>query len=625
VKDTLKKYWGYDSFRPLQEEIIQSVLDAKDTLALLPTGGGKSLCFQVPTMMQEGMCIVITPLVALMEDQVYNLKKKGIKAAAIHSALHPREVDILLNNCLYGDYKFLYIAPERIQSELFWARVEQMNVNLIAVDESHCVSQWGYDFRPSYFKIAALRGLKKEVPVLALTASATDKVKDDIIDKLELKDCNTFRQSFAKPNLQYVVELQQDKPKRINEILSKVPGSALVYCRNRKKTQKIATFLKTCGIDADFYHAGLSNTNRLNKQNAWIKGDIRVMVCTNAFGMGVDKADVRTVIHIDLPDAIEAYYQEAGRAGRDGKRAFAVLLFHPEDEETITEMSNKQFPDLEQVQRVYQALSNRYQIGIGVKSELGLDFDLFKFCLKYNLDPSQTHFCLKVLESEGLIQVSENVYAPSKVQITANNEELYAFQIANKAFANLIDLLVRTYEGVFDDYVKINEVLISNKTGLSQDTIEQQLGLLAKRSILKYIPQKDKPMIWFLKQRKAAKDLRYSPYFAVRQKTVNDNIAAMLKYATQEDQCREQLILNYFDEGVKKNCGRCDWCIEEKKDVDLKQEIVRILRDHGTITISNLLVQVDLFTEKELIQELRQMIDREEIEKTEDNICLKRS
>ena len=625
MKDTLKKYWGYDSFRPLQEEIIQSVLDDKDTLALLPTGGGKSLCFQVPTMMREGMCIVITPLVALMEDQVYNLKKKGIKAAAIHSALHPREVDILLNNCLYGDYKFLYIAPERIQSELFWARVEQMNVNLIAVDESHCVSQWGYDFRPSYFKIAALRGLKKEVPVLALTASATDKVKDDIIDKLELKDCNTFRQSFAKPNLQYVVELQQDKPKRINEILSKVPGSALVYCRNRKKTQKIATFLKTCGIDADFYHAGLSNTNRLNKQNAWIKGDTRVMVCTNAFGMGVDKADVRTVIHIDLPDAIEAYYQEAGRAGRDGKRAFAVLLFHPEDEETITEMSNKQFPDIEQVQRVYQALSNRYQIGIGVKSELGLDFDLFKFCLKYNLDPSQTHFCLKVLESEGLIQVSENVYAPSKVQITANNEELYAFQIENKAFANLIDLLVRTYEGVFDDYVKINEVLISNKTGLSQDTIEQQLGLLAKRSILKYIPQKDKPMIWFLKQRKAAKDLRYSPYFAVRQKTVNDNIAAMLKYATQEDQCREQLILNYFDEGVKANCGRCDWCIEEKKDVDLKQEIVRILRDHGTITISNLLKHVALFTEKELLQELRQMIDREEIEKTEDNICLKRS
>jgi ATP-dependent DNA helicase RecQ len=349
------------------------------------------------------------------------------------------------------------------------------------------------------------------------------------------------------------------------------------------------------------------------------------MVCTNAFGMGVDKADVRTVIHIDLPDAIEAYYQEAGRAGRDGKRAFAVLLFHPEDEETITEMSNKQFPDIEQVQRVYQALSNRYQIGIGVKSELGLDFDLFKFCLKYNLDPSQTHFCLKVLESEGLIQVSENVYAPSKVQITANNEELYAFQIENKAFANLIDLLVRTYEGVFDDYVKINEVLISNKTGLSQDTIEQQLGLLAKRSILKYIPQKDKPMIWFLNQRKAAKDLRYSPYFAVRQKTVNNNIAAMLKYATQEDQCREQLILNYFDEGVKTNCGRCDWCIEEKKDVDLKQEIVRILRDHGTITISNLLDQVDLFTEKELLQELRQMIDREEIEKTEDNICLKRS
>lgn len=620
--EVLKKYWGYDSFRPLQEDIIQSVLDGQDTLALLPTGGGKSICYQVPAMMSEGVCIVITPLVALMEDQVYHLRAKGIKAIAIHSALSQREVSIHLDNAIYGDYKFIYVAPERIQNEMFWARLDKMNVNLIAVDESHCISQWGYDFRPSYFKISELRTLKPNVPVLALTASATDRVQSDIVEKLQLKQVNIFKKSFKKENLQYVVEEREDKYRRIVDVLRKVPGSALVYCRNRKKTKEIAQFLMSSNIGCDFYHAGLNASDRFKKQQSWIQGHTRVMACTNAFGMGIDKADVRTVIHVDLPDSIEAYYQEAGRAGRDGKRAFAIMMYNEGDIEHLKEMTAIQFPDIKEVQRVYQALANYYQIGIGTISELGQDFNLYKLCNKYNLETSSTYHCLKILELEGLIIVSEAVYQSSKVKVLLGTEEIYAFQVSNRGLSPMLETLLRSYEGLFENYVKINENLIVNRLGLTLEQVYDQLKQLAKRRIIEYIPHREKPVIWFLKQRKSASELRYSQYFTVRHNMVKTNVKAMIDFV-KTIECREQYILNYFDEKIQKSCGRCDICLDKKKDIDLKSWLLEYLKtkENGT-SINEILESAKLFTEKEIISIVRTLIDEELIEREGERVCL---
>ncbi len=574
--DILQKYWGYTAFRPLQEEIIQSVLDGKDTLALLPTGGGKSICFQVPVLAQEGICIVISPLIALMQDQVQNLNKRNINAVAIYTGMHYREIDRMLDNCVYGNVKFLYLSPERLTTDIVRERIKKMNVSLLAVDEAHCISQWGYDFRPPYMQIAEIRELIPKTPVMALTATATKTVVEDIQKRLEFKDGNIFQQSFARENLAYVVLKEEDKFNKMLDILRKVKGSGIVYARNRRKTKAIAQFLLKNRISADFYHAGLKNADRSTKQKQWINNQCRIMVATNAFGMGIDKPDVRVVIHLDLPDSLEAYFQEAGRGGRDGKKAFAILLYNNNDSTELLRQYEQAFPEIDFIKQVYQALGSYFQLAIGSGIGEGFDFDIVDFTNRFRFRIFNTYSALKILAKAGWILLTEAVYVPSSLMFKVNKEQLYDYQIRNKRLDILIKAILRTSQGAFNNFVKINEFQLARLLKTNESAIHNALVLLKKDEIIDYNPQKEKPQLIYIKERVDSNNLTIDKdqYHFLKDRQLQ-NINAAIQYATTE-KCRSQQLLAYFDEKDAPECGKCDVDLGTNKS-ELTEEDFKIL------------------------------------------------
>ena len=567
--EILKRYWGFEAFRPMQEETIRSVLGGQDTLALLPTGGGKSVCFQVPAMVMEGICIVVSPLIALMKDQVEHLKAKGIEAVAIYSGMGKREIDILLDNCIYGKIKFLYLSPERLMSDLVRVRISYMNVCLIAVDEAHCVSQWGYDFRPPYLKINEIREIHPKVPVLALTATATGRVRTDIVEKLNMTDAQVFVKSFARKNLSYVVLAQEDKYKKLIDVVTNVKGSGLVYVRNRRETAEVASFLSRNRIAADFYHAGLEKNERFRKQEDWKRNRIRVMVATNAFGMGIDKPDVRFVVHLDLPESLEAYYQEAGRAGRDEAKAYAVLLANPSDALALKAKYADNFPTVAEIKKAYHYLGSYFQLAYGAGLDLTFSFDLADFCKKFNLGVIKTIGALKFLEYNGYVALSENVFLQSRVMFLVGHEDVYRFQIENIGYDPLIKAILRSYGGSFDSYVKINEAEIAQRIKRSFNEVQKQLNTLQELGLLSYLPQTDQPQLQYIRERVDQEHMDIdAKYLEQRKQIQQDQIKAVLDYAVKHE-CRSVQLLTYFDEPNSEKCGVCDVCLAEKKADDL--------------------------------------------------------
>jgi ATP-dependent DNA helicase RecQ len=590
IHEILKQYWGYDSFRPLQEDIINAVLDGNDTLALLPTGGGKSLCFQVPAMAKDGLCLVVSPLIALMKDQVENLKQKGIPALALYSGMSFLEIKKTLQNAAYGNYKFLYVSPERLETNLFLEMLPAMNINLLAVDEAHCISQWGYDFRPPYVRIAALRELIPEVPVLALTASATKVVQDDICEKLKTipplppeggalnsakskQTLNTnskdswkvFQQSFERPNLSYSVFNVPSKQNKLLEILKNVPGTAIVYCKSRKHTKEMADLLRLNNINADYYHAGLSNDERSKKQENWIGNKTRVIVSTNAFGMGIDKPDVRVVVHYDAPDCLENYYQEAGRAGRDGKRAYAVLLYNNKEIENLQEQSNIRFPKEEDIKQVYIGLMNHLQIAAGSGEGLNYDFDIAVFSTAFKLNILMVTYAIKALEQEDIISFNEVFFKPSTVVFTTNREELTDFEKQNPALEPLVKGLLRSYEGIFDYPAIVYESKLAKFMQTDISTLKKELQKLNDYGIISYSTQKDKPQITLLQNRMYNDNYHVNSVdYLKRKQNFEERVNAMIGYIKKESGCRSQHIAGYFTSVKINACGICDNCINEK-------------------------------------------------------------
>ncbi len=564
--ETLLHYWGYTKFRPLQEEIIQSVFLGNDTLGLMPTGGGKSLTFQVPAMVMEGICIVVTPLIALMLDQVENLKNRNIKAIAIHSGMAKSDIDIAINNSIFGDFKFLYVSPERLGTDIFRARLPDMKVSIIAVDEAHCISQWGYDFRPSYLKIAGLRHYFPEVPILALTATATPRVVEDIMEKLAFRQKNVLKKSFERKNLAYIVERTEDKLKRIETIIQNNPGTGIIYARNRRKTSDISFYLVKKGLSADFYHAGLKHELRKQKQSDWQKGKTQIIVATNAFGMGIDKPDVRFVIHTDLPDSLEAYFQEAGRAGRDEKMAKAVLLYNESDRKIAERRIATTFPEISEIKKVYHSLGNFLQIPIGGGKNQSYDFIFSDFLSRYKIHALTAHNSLQILQREGYIEVSDEINNPSLVYFNVLRDDLYKFQVANAQFDGFIKLVLRSYTGLFSNYVPIDENLLAKRSGLTREDIYNYLSKLKSMEVIKYIPQKKNPVIIYTEERLDNSNLYFSPesYKFLKNRFI-ERINEVLNYASSENICRSRLLLAYFGENRSIRCGNCDVC--QKKDL----------------------------------------------------------
>lgn len=586
--DILRQYWGHQTFRPNQESIIQSVLAGKDTLALLPTGGGKSICFQVPALCQEGICIVISPLIALMKDQVQNLQKKGVSALAIYAGMAYRDIDRLLDNCVLGEVKFLYLSPERLVSDLARERIKRMKVSLIAVDEAHCISQWGYDFRPPYLEIAQIREYFPQVPVIALTATATPEVVADIQVKLAFKNQQVFQSSFGRPNLAYIVRPSEAKEEQLVDILQKVPGSAVVYVRNRRRTKEIAQLLQKKRISADFYHAGLTPDERSSKQDAWVSSRTRVMVSTNAFGMGIDKPDVRTVVHMELPDNLEAYFQEAGRAGRDGLKSYAVLLYNQNDRRSLEFQYEQAFPSLDEARQVYRALGSYFQLALGGGQGECYDFDIAVFCQKFQLEAIKTFNCLKLLEQEGWISLSEAVFTPSTLLIKVDKERLYDYQLKNRDLDKVLKVILRSYQGVFSSYVSFSEKKLAEYCKISHEQLQRALQQMQQDQVIEYNPQKDKPQLSYLRERIDAAYLTFDiQLYNFRKSRHAERIQKAIAYA-EEKICRSQQLLHYFGEKEAPTCGVCDVCLERKKQgLDgesfdrLRQKIERLLEQEA--------------------------------------------
>jgi len=579
----LKQYWGYDDFRPLQEDIIRSVADGKDTIGLMPTGGGKSLTFQVPALAKEGICLVVTPLIALMKDQVENLKSRDIKAAAIHSGLSRDEINMTLDNCIFGGTKFLYLSPERLSTELFQEKVVQMNVNLLAIDEAHCISQWGYDFRPSYLKVADIRELIPETPVLALTATATPEVVDDIQERLHFKKKNLFQKSFHRSNLAYVVRPSEDKEQQLLNIISKIPGSAVVYVRNRKKTKEYAELLLKNGISASSFHAGMPQEVKDKRQKQWTNGEIRVIVSTNAFGMGIDKPDVRLVVHMDAPDSLEAYFQEAGRGGRDGKKAYAVLLWSNNDKARLKRGAALSFPEKDKILNVYDALGNFFQLAVGSGFGMIYDFNMGQFCKAYRMNVMTVFNSLKILQRAGYLEFTEELELSAKVHFIMRRDDLYKFQVANEDYDRFIKLLLRSYTGLFTEYVPIDEDLLAKRMNVSRDTIYQYLVKLSQIRVVKYIPQKKTPLISYTSSREDSKyiELRKEVY-QDRKEKYEQRIASVMDYGTVNHICRSKQLLAYFGQQGGDNCGKCDVCQDMKKtelSLDQFNDIQELVKD----------------------------------------------
>ena len=564
--DILKKYWGYDSFRPLQEDIINSVIEGYDTLALMPTSGGKSLCYQVPAMMREGLCLVISPLIALIKDQVLNLKKKGIPVLSIYSGMNYIEVKKTIKNAAFGNFKFLYVSPERLETELFLEYLSRININLIAVDEAHCVSQWGYDFRPPYLRIAAIREGLKDVPILALTASATPEVQNDICDKLSFREgSKKFQQSFERSNLSYSVFNPSSQQNKLIEILKKVNGSAIVYCKTRRRTREIEELLNVNGIKASHYHAGLASELRNERQENWINNTTRVMACTNAFGMGIDKPDVRVVIHYDVPDALENYYQEAGRAGRDGKKSYAVLLFNQPEISELKKLSSIRFPDLSTIKNIYGSIVNYFQLPSGSGEGLSFGFDISDFVGKFKLDALTVNSVLKIMEQEELINYNEQFFSPSTIVFTAEKRELESFEKLYPQFDSVVKGLLRSYEGIFDYASAINETRLAKFISVKKEDVINILKELNRLGIINYVPQKEQPQIQFLQNRVNAADLLINEKNILgRKKAFEKRLNAIVKYIEEGHICRSEMIAGYFNDLKLRRCGVCDNCLREK-------------------------------------------------------------
>ena len=619
-QEILKQYWGYDSFRDLQEEIITSIGEGKDTLGLMPTGGGKSITFQVPALAQEGICIVITPLIALMKDQVQNLRKREIKALAIYSGMTRQEILTALENCIFGNYKFLYISPERLDTEIFRTKLRSMKVSMITVDESHCISQWGYDFRPAYLKIAEIRELLPEVPVLALTATATPEVVTDIQARLKFREGNVFRMSFERKNLAYIVRKTDNKTKEIPYILQRISGSAIIYVRNRRRTKEITELLMNEGITADFYHAGLDNAVKDLRQKRWQSGEVRVMVATNAFGMGIDKPDVRIVLHLDLPDSPEAYFQEAGRAGRDGEKAYAVILYSKSDKTTLHKRVVDTFPDKEYILNVYEHLQYYYQMAMGDGFQCIREFNLEEFCRKFKYFPVPVDSALKILTQAGYLEYTDEQDNSSRILFTIRRDELYKLREMGKEAEALIQSILRSYTGVFTDYAYISEESLAIRTGLTRQQIYNILVTLTKRSSADYIPRKKTPYIIYTRERLELRFLHIPPsVYEERKARYEARIKAMEEYVTTENICRSRMLLRYFGEKNEHNCGQCDVCLikratdnlSEKSYEEVKRQILNLL-SHSPLTPAETADQIK--AEKEDIgQVIRYLLDEGEL------------
>jgi len=615
----LSQYWGYPSFRPPQDLIIDNVVEGRDTLALLPTGGGKSLCFQVPAMLKEGICIVISPLVALMRDQVKQLKDRDIKAAALFSGLSSVEMEIILNNSELGYYKFLYISPERLQSEAFQNKLKNLPVSLLAVDEAHCISQWGHDFRPSYRNIALFREIYPHIPIIALTASATPLVQDDIIQQLKLTNYTTFTKSYLRPQLSFVSRQSDVKMPKLLDAVKKIRGSQLIYVRNRQKTKEIADFLIQNNIKASYYHAGLSHIERHQRQEDWISNRTQVMCCTNAFGMGIDKPDVRLVIHYDLPESLEAYYQEAGRAGRDQKPSYALTLYHQDDIFQLYNHIETQFPPLDVIKKIYNALGNYCRVAIGSGKFSTHEFELYRFCNTFHLEALPTYHALKILEEGGYIAFSEAFHLPSRLMFLSDNFTLYKFQVEHPQYEPIIKFLLRNYGGILDTYQKINEKLIANKVKISVDDAVSLLKTLHGMKILYYIPSSESPKVTFTEERISNDNLRIDMAFLrERKKHYTNQLDAVKHYFLEPHICRQQMICTYFGEKNTLPCGICDHCVAFKNNIVIHggdgyvAKILAVLHENS-MPINDLLNSFPHSEKQKILHILRILADENKI------------
>jgi len=620
--EILRHYWGYDSFRGIQQDIIESIGSGRDTLGLMPTGGGKSVCFQVPALAKEGLCLVISPLISLMKDQVKHLREQGIKAAAVHTGMYHSDIVRVIDNCILGDYKFLYLSPERLSSPLFLEKLQRMrNISMIVVDEAHCISQWGYDFRPAYMDIARLRHqIRYAVPVLALTATATPRVVDDIQERLEFREKNVFSMSFERKNLTYVVRQTANKEQELLHILRSVPqGSAIVYTRSRRLTSELAQMIDKNGITAENYHAGLTSAERDLRQTNWNKGRDRVMVATNAFGMGIDKSNVRLVIHYNVPDSIEAYFQEAGRAGRDGKTAYAVLLYDPHDQTLLRRRVPEQYPDPDYIRQTYENICYFYQIGMGEGADQMHFFHIDQFCATFKQFPVQTDSALRILHNAKYIDYQTDNDMRSRLRFALQKDELYRLREGGTAYETLMSTLMRTYAGIFADYVLIDEMQLAHATGLSADTIYQMLKDLAERRIIDYIPHNNTPTLMLRTPRVETDHISLPPsVYADRKSDYNQRIEQILHYASSTNICRSRILLQYFGQADAEDCGHCDVCLSKKKDrgatalAQLRQTLLATLQDRDWHTLAQLQALAPLPQQLDPI--LRQMAEEEQIE-----------
>ena len=629
-KDILTQYWGYDSFRGIQEDIICSIGNGQDTLGLMPTGGGKSITFQVPALAKPGLCLVVTPLIALMKDQVQNLKSRGIKATAVYSGMTREEIVITLENCIFGDYKFLYISPERLDTEIFRTKLKSMNVSMITVDESHCISQWGYDFRPAYLKISQIRELLPGVPVLALTATATPEVVDDIQKQLGFSTPNVFRMSFERKNLAYIVRRTDNKADELLHILQSVTGSAIVYTRSRKRTKETAQWLNTNGISATFYHAGLSNDDKDIRQKSWVSGQQRVMVATNAFGMGIDKPDVRLVVHIDMPDSPEAYFQEAGRAGRDGLKAYAVLLYAKTDKGIMSKRIADTFPEKDYIRKVYEQINYYYQMAMGDGLGCTKAFNIDEFCRNFKHFPIQVDSALKILTRAGYLEYTDEQDNASRVIFTLRRDELYYINEKDPDTEKLIRVILRSYTGLFSDYAYIDEDTLAKRSGLTRQQVYSILITLTRQHVLHYIPGKKTPYIIYTRERQDIDRIVLSKeVYEDRKASYEKRIKAMIDYADTDDKCRSRMLLYYFGEKNEHNCGQCDVCLKKHESglrlgvfEDVRDEIFRLLETEGAQTPKQLVQSVTI-DYKDAVQEvLSFLMSENQIEQTDGKLHL---
>lgn len=615
----LEKYWGYNSFRGIQEDIITSIGKGKDTLGLMPTGGGKSITFQVPALAKEGICIVITPLIALMKDQVQNLRNKGIKATAVYSGMSRQEILITFDNCIFGDYKFLYLSPERLDTDMFKEKVKRMPVNLIAVDESHCISQWGYNFRPAYLKIAEIRELLPDVPILALTATATPKVVIDIQKKLDFKKKNVFKMSFERNNLAYLVHHTEDKVGVVLNLLKKLNGSAIIYARSRRRTKEYSRLIAYEGITSTYYHAGLNNDIKDQRQEEWRTGKTRVIVATNAFGMGIDKPDVRLVIHVDLPDSIEAYFQEAGRVGRDQKNARAILLYSNSDKAKLQKRIKDNFPPKEYVKKVYEHIQYYYQMALGDGLGCIFDFNLEEFCVKFKHFPVVANSALNLLTQAGYLEYTDEQDNPSRILFKIHREELYRLKEMGPDAENLLQVLLRSYTGLFTDYANISEETLAIRTDLDREKVYKLLTLFARRGIVDYIPRKKTPFIIYTRERiNHERVFLPKEVYDDRKEQYIKRVKAIFDYATDNIHCRNRVLLHYFGEDIEDNCGQCDVCINQrqteisKKDIKNVMNIITTNLGDEEITVKELREQISMPEEK-FYKCIRYLIDEEKL------------